>query len=206
MFSPGLLAEIVLITCSGALSPGPLSFAVVAGGMRRGWRFGVLAAAGHAAFEFPLFLGLALGAAGALSSPAAVRGISLLGGAALILFAFGMFREGWGLLRGGAGSAVFSWRRGGFATGLAFTALNPYFAAWWASAGLKVILDVWACGGLAAVLLAYPLHVWVDFAWLGLLAFIASRGGALSSRVQAGLVFAFGAALLYYGVRFLLFG
>jgi len=39
-----------------------------------------------------------------------------------------------------------------------------------------------------------------------LLAFVASRGGALSSRVQAALVFAFGAALLYYGVRFLLFG
>lgn len=121
-----------------------MSFLVVAGGMRRGWRFGVLAAAGHAAFEFLLFVGLALGAAGTLSNPAAVRDISLLGSRRLSCSRLGC------LGRVGVCFEVTPARRfsaSGFATGLAFTALNPYFAAWWASAGLKVILDVWACKG-----------------------------------------------------------
>ena len=60
--------------------------------------------------------------------------------------------------------------------GIFFTGLNPFFFLWWISVGFKLISD-------SIGLLGYPLGIvflfsciWMDYAWLGLTSYFASRG------------------------------
>ncbi len=53
--------------------------------------------------------------------------------------------------------------------GLWFTGFNPYFLAWWVTIGMPIVRSVVPHGwrGFAVM---YASHVWIDFAWLTLLA------------------------------------
>ncbi len=199
-----LLAKTLLITPSGALSPGPLTAAAVAVGSSLGLLGGLAVALGHAAFELPYVAaltraagrvrGLLRGGAGralmavmagftaffaAGLSEAALKGASLSGNATLL--------AGGGLL-------------GAFLLGVAYTGLNPYFLAWWATAGFPLLEESaeipW---GLAVM---YPAHVWMDFAWLGLLAAgggLAAAMGSTPYRILLGLL---SLVLWYYAALF----
>ncbi len=199
MLTPQLIAEIIGVTASGALSPGPLTFAAVAGGARKGWRFGLLAATGHMAFEFPLYMLLGFGAAPLFTSPLFRGWAALIGGIALFAYAALIV---YGLARGTGGSDP-GVSTGGFAVGLMFTALNPYFIVWWATAGLKLVLDIWSAGGVAAMAAAYPFHVWMDYAWLGGLAFLAYKGREVSKRLLDAVQVVLAVLLVYYGWVFI---
>jgi len=88
--------------------------------------------------------------------------------------------------------------------GFSSTILNPYFLAWWMTAGLKLIADVLAYSSTLGVLTAaYLSHVWMDFLRLSLVAWLA-RAGSFGAPNAARL---FQAALAlvpaYYGVNFL---
>ena len=48
-----LIASIILITPSGAFSPGPLTASAIALGASKGWRAGLYVAVGHMLFELP---------------------------------------------------------------------------------------------------------------------------------------------------------
>jgi len=196
VLTPQLVAEIVAVTSSGALSPGPLTFAAVAGGARRGWRFGLLAATGHMAFELPLYLLLGLGAASIFSSPLLRAWVSLIGGAALFAYAILLLASAFRGSRGGGGGDA---AMGGFLVGFLFTALNPFFIVWWATAGLKLVTDIWGAGGLPALAAAYPFHVWMDYAWLGGLSYLAYRGRRLSERLLDAVQVVLAVLLFYYG-------
>jgi len=200
VLTPQLIAEIVAVTSSGALSPGPLTFAAVAGGARKGWRFGVLAATGHMAFELPLYMLLGLGAASIFSSPVLRAWASLIGGAALFAYAALLVAS---VLRGSQKSGGVGAATGGFLVGFLFTALNPFFIVWWATAGLKLVIDIWSAGGLAALAAAYPFHVWMDYAWLGGLALLAYKGRSLSERLLDAVQLVLAALLVYYGWVFI---
>lgn len=201
MLTPQLIAEIIGVTASGALSPGPLTFAVVAGGSRKGARFGILAATGHMAFEFPLYLLLGFGAASFFRGRLLRAWVSLLGGAALLAYAALIL---YGLVKGsGSQGAEKAAAAGGFMVGLLFTALNPYFIIWWATAGLKLTLDIWGAGGAPVLVAAYPFHVWMDYAWLGSLALLAYRGRRLSERLMDAVQVVLAVLLVYYGWVFL---
>lgn len=197
-----LVAEVVLVTASGALSPGPLTLSAVALGMRRGWRAGFLEAAGHAAFEFPLVIALALGAAELSKSGTALGVVGLAGSAALLVFSALLAREA---LRSGA-----NWQRAlepsgaPILVGLTLTVLNPHFLVWWATVGLKLVVDVMLAGGLCLVALMYPAHVWLDFAWLSLVAHLSSKGRALGPRAQRALALSLSAVMALYAALFAL--
>jgi threonine/homoserine/homoserine lactone efflux protein len=95
-------------------------------------------------------------------------------------------------------------RRGPFAAGAAFSALNPFFLVWWLTAGLKLISDSAAFGPVAGPALLFGMHVWMDYAWLGATAYLASKGTTvLKSKYYGVLMLGLVGLLLYYGVQFL---
>jgi threonine/homoserine/homoserine lactone efflux protein len=89
--------------------------------------------------------------------------------------------------------------------GLAFTGLNPFFIAWWLTVGSNLILISFELtSSLAGVVLMYVCHVWIDYAWLILVAQSAKTGiSIVGSRWYKVLSALFGAILIYFGFIFL---
>ena len=69
-------------------------------------------------------------------------------------------------------------RKGPFLIGLSFTALNPFFIIWWFTAGLKLITDSEEFGITTGLILLFA-HIWMDYAWLALTAYLSSKGSSL---------------------------
>ena len=89
--------------------------------------------------------------------------------------------------------------------GLALTGLNPYFIVWWLTVGATLIFIALEFAGLAGVVFMYVCHVWVDYAWLTLIATLAKRGAKiLRFKWYRVLMAVFGAVLIYFGLTFLL--
>jgi threonine/homoserine/homoserine lactone efflux protein len=198
MLPPALAAEIVGVTASGAFSPGPFTFSVLASSGRGGARYGALAALGHMLAELPLYLLLGLLR---LLGEVAVRALSVVGGAALLLYASLSIRSA---LSRSPPPRQLDLARNPVLLGFSLTALNPYFLAWWMTAGLKLVADILAYSStLGAPVAAYLAHVWMDFLWLSLVAWLAKEGSFRAPSVARILQAALAIALVYYGVIFL---
>jgi len=194
--------EVLLVTSSGALSPGPLTIAILREGARKGWKEGFDAALGHVIVEFPLTILLALGASMILSSDVCVIATGILGGSSLLILAALSLLD---VLRSVRGVELEcrEWNMSGVTLGILLSALNPQFLAWWATVGLKIVVDIVAYGGLALLFALYLLHAWVDFTWLTLLAYMSYRGLRFSGRLRTLISALFTVILAYYGISFL---
>ena len=197
-------ATVILVTASGALSPGPLFFAVVSHGSRSGARGGLAFSVGHTIVEFPLVLLLALGLLTFASKPAVKFWIGISGGMALLVF--GALQVHGGLASKSGGSSLGGIpSRNPLLLGLLFTGLNPYFLVWWLTVGAKLILDSLVFGPLAGVVFMFVAHVWIDYAWLVAVAHLARIGTkVVGTRGYRALATVFGAVLIYYGITFLM--
>jgi len=198
-----LLIEVTLITASGVLSPGPLTFSAAILGMKRGWRAGFLTAVGHTLFEFPLVLVIAIGAVEIIKKAWILNLIGIIGGIALLIFSALTLVDLVNIIKGKK-ERTLKVSANPLIAGLAFTALNPYFIIWWITVGLKLITDILIVGGAVLIILLYPLHVWMDYAWLSLIAFLSSKGKRLGQKVQVAIMVIFVAILTYYGASFLI--
>lgn len=185
-------AQVIFISASGVLSPGPLFFANLIYGSKLGYYSGIKIASGHAIVELPLIVLLALGIFGFSSfmfNEESTRIIGLIGGTAIIFFSFSQINS---IIRGrNTGDAnnkingsYFSKisnrgkRFGGpFIIGLIFSVLNPFFLAWWFTVGLKLISDsIFLFGVPGGILLLFAFHIWMDYAWLSIMAYLISKG------------------------------
>ena len=199
----GLVRDTLLLTPSGALSPGPLSASAAASGALLGPAAGLMVALGHMAFELPYVAALALFTArmrGFLERYS--RPLGLASAAFIALFAVllardavTVYNDGSSMLQGqGAGSLL-----GAFLLGVALTGTNPFFLLWWLSVGRPLVegaARLWP-RGLAVM---YASHVWMDFVWLAFLAW-AARLLAESIAGYAVLLGALSAVLAYYAVK-----
>ncbi len=200
---------VVVVSASGVMAPGPLFVASISYGLKGGMRAGLKMAVGHAIVEFPIVIILGIGAV-SLESFSEYRVvisfseyrvvISILGAAFLFVFAGMQIRA----LFGNGGNFVTDSRRSPLVAGMALSGLNPFFIIWWITIGFKLISDallIWAFGGM---LVLFALHIWMDFAWLGIVAHLASKGAKiLSSRSLKIIVFGLSLALVYFGVNML---
>ncbi len=202
------VAEVVLITSSGALSPGPLTFATIAEGAKRGWRAGFSAAIGHSFVELALISLIALGLSRAFSEERVQASIGLLGGISLLVYAVLQARGGLAVLRGGGDSVSLERgaSRGGLYVGVIFSALNPFFLLWWATVGAKLVLDsmlLSPSNPLLGLPVLFASHVWMDYAWLTLVASLAAGGKKLRREYVAFLLLASSLIMAYFALKFL---
>jgi len=198
------IVMVISVTASGALAPGPLFFTLISHGAKSGAKGGFLFSVGHTLVEFPLVILLALGLLTAASQPAAKIITGLVGGATLLVF--GALQ-----IRGSIKSKFESDNPSGIASknplmlGVIFTGLNPFFIAWWLTVGGKLILDALVFASFAGILLMYAAHVWIDYAWLTAVAYLARLGTNIAgSKIYRVVLTVFGGILLFFGFLFLL--
>jgi len=195
---------VVLISVSGALSPGPLFFVTVSHGVKSGTKSGIIFSIAHSLVEFTLVMLLALGLLSVANEPTAMLVVGVAGGVALIVFGAiqirGSFSYNSDEPKAGRGAT-----RNLLLIGLALTGLNPYFIVWWLTIGANLILLSLEFAGLGGVVFMYTCHVWVDYVWLTLVATFAKRGTKILRHKWYRLMIAvFGAVLIYFGLSFLI--
>lgn len=191
------LLQVVLISLSGVIAPGPITAATLAAGTR--WRHaGSRIAIGHGIVEFPLMLLVGAGAGTFLASKAVTTGIGLVGGAVLVLMGWGMFRA-MGRPAGAAGNGK---ARSPILAGVILTGTNPYFLLWWLTVGLHLTTRALQIGALAFGLLMV-VHWLCDLFWLEVLSFTSFKGTKVfGHRAQRTVLAVCSVALVGLGLYF----
>lgn len=151
-------AEVVLLSASGVLSPGPLFLANLIYGSKGGYHSGIKIALGRTIVELPLIILIALSIFEYSSftlTEESLRIIGLIGGIAIIIFSIAQISsiirkrevvadihnkprrnrdEATSLLNRMA-SRIEGWP---IIVGILFSAMNPFFIIWWLTVGLKL--------------------------------------------------------------------
>jgi len=194
-------AAVAAVSATGALAPGPLLAAGAAIGLRGGARAGLALAAGHAAVELPLVLALGAGIAPLGEADGTGRIVSAVGAAGM--FAFAAVHAGRALTRRGGSAPQKASARGALAMGAALSAANPFFWAWWATVGLKLVADSSSLLGPWGPPALFAMHIPMDVAALGAVAALAARGSsALGARGRLAMDVAIVATMATVGVAF----
>jgi threonine/homoserine/homoserine lactone efflux protein len=199
--------EVIVLSMSGVLSPGPLFLANIIYGSKQGYYAGIKIANGHMVVELLLIILSSLGIFGLSHfsvGPAALRVVGMIGGIAIILFSVVQIsnvvtrirntgdtintnNKGKKLAIGHGSNYLFFLDkinrridRGPLVVGIIFTAMNPFFVIWWLTVGLKLISDsIYLFGIIGGTLVLFLFHIWMDYAWLALTAYLSSKGRSL---------------------------
>ena len=202
----GLIASTVIVSVSGALSPGPLTASAVAIGTRRFAKGGFLIALGHMIFEFPYVLIIALLSSNIgffLKDVSVSYTLTLVILVFILFFSYMIIKEGITVIKTGTSRMRES---RGYALnpvliGIALTGLNPYFLLWWLSVGLPLI-QLSMTVGLPILLLMYGSHVWMDYFWLTLMGFAGESGvKILKSKGYGILLITLGLILALFAIN-----
>ena len=203
-----LYATFMLISLSGALSPGPLTALSISEGARAGRWSGTRLALGHGLVEIPLVFAIAYGLGAWLRQPLVGGLIGLIGAAVLLWMGYGLTVGAWQgrltLSGAAAGTVPAALRFGQIPGGMIFTVTNPYWSLWWVTFGAVYVARVmtlsvtpWAVGGLALS------HWTIDLLWLGGLSLgVASGRRLIGERGYRVILLACGVFLLVFGLYF----
>jgi len=201
----GLIITTVLVSISGALSPGPLTASAVTIGTKRHAKGGFLIAFGHMLFEFPYVLIIASFSSSIgffLKNVNVSYALTLAILSFIIFFSYLIIKEGINVIKSGVNQIRKS-KRYAFnpiLVGILLTGLNPYFLLWWLSVGLPLI-QLSINMGLPLLLLMYGSHVWMDYLWLTLMGFAGESGvKILRSKGYGILLIILGLALALFAI------
>lgn len=203
-----LYATFVLISLSGALSPGPLTALALSEGVRAGRWAGVRLALGHGLVEIPLVFAIAYGLGEWLRRPLVGGLIGLVGAAVLLWLGYGLavgaWRGAFSLAAAAAAPPPAALRFGHMPGGVIFTVTNPYWSLWWATLGAAYVARVVALSATPAAVGGLALSHWcVDLAWLGGLSLLVASGRRfIGERPYRLMLLVCGAFLLAFGVYF----
>lgn len=191
---------VIVISASGVMAPGPLFAANISYGLREGAKSGIKMAIGHTIVEFPLVILLGIGVFSLEIFPEFRMIISIVGAITLFVFALVQIKT---VLQNNK-NITSTPKHGPLVTGIILSALNPFFIIWWLTIGFKLISDamwIWAFSGIVIV---FFLHIWMDFAWLGGISFLASKSSKiLSNRNYKFIMIGLSLLLVYFGITFL---
>jgi len=192
------LIQVVGISLSGVMMPGPITAAAIAMGARN--RFaGALMAVGHGIIEFPLMVLIILGMDKILKSASTKIVIGFAGGAFLLVMAIQMLRS----LRSAEGREVKVTRSGPIVAGIVLSGGSPLFLVWWASVGLNLAITAAGFGIWAFVLFAIA-HWLCDLIWFSILSWASFKGSVLlGPRNQHIVLLICSVALLGFGLFFI---
>ncbi len=194
-------AQVIVISASGVLAPGPLFFTNILYGTRHGVHSGLKVAYGHTAVELPLIVLLATGLFSATSAIQNTRIIGLIGGVAILGFASVQIIGAINKTKNTSTNSVPLENKSPFIAGITLSALNPYFLVWWFTVGLKLIADSATFGLALGISLLFAFHIWMDYTWLAITAYLASKGSfVLRSKYYPILLLILAVVLVYYGI------
>jgi threonine/homoserine/homoserine lactone efflux protein len=196
--------EVIAVSASGVLAPGPLFFAnLTYGTLQYKWS-GIKVAYGHTAVELPLIILLAVGLFTFDTARKYTSIVGLIGGIAILVFA-GLQIVSIIKKKRGYDRLSIAGDKGPFVVGIVLSALNPLFILWWFTVGLKLIADSAAFGVSTGLAILFVLHIWMDYAWLTSTAYLASKGTVLlKSKYYPILLLGLTSVLIYYGMNFVL--
>ncbi|MEO2219946.1 MAG: LysE family transporter [Nitrosopumilus sp.] len=191
---------VIIISTSGVMSPGPLFAANITYGLRDGFRSGIKIAIGHSIVELPLVILLGIGVFSLEIFPEFRVIISIFGAVTLFGFAIMQIKS---IFRKNSGISTKP-KHGPIITGILFSALNPFFIIWWLTIGFKLISDAMLIWAFAGILIVFVLHIWMDFVWLGMVAFLASKSvKIISNKNYKIMISGLSLILIYFGITFL---
>ena len=192
---------VIIISASGVMSPGPLFAANITYGLREGVKAGIKIAIGHSIVELPLVILLGIGVFSLEIFPEFRTIISIFG--AITLFGFAGIQITTVLKK--KKNILNKPKQGPIVTGILLSALNPFFIVWWLTIGFKLISDAMLIWAFAGILIVFVLHIWMDFAWLGITAFLASKSKRIiSNKNYKIMVLGLSMTLIYFGITFLI--
>lgn len=195
-------ATVILITASGALTPGHLFFVTVSHGARSGAKSGLVFSIAHTLVEFPLVTLLACGLLTVANEPIVKLAVGVAGGMVLLVFGAMKIRDSLTFKFDNTKSERVA-SRNLLLIGLAFTGLNPFFVVWWLTVGANLILLSFEFASLGGVVFMYVCHVWMDYVWLTSVAHFAKRGmNVVGFKWYRFIMMIFGAILIYFGLTF----
>ncbi len=181
------------------MAPGPLFAASVTYGLKQGVRAGTKMAIGHTIIELPLVILLGIGALSLDILPEFRLIITIFGALALFVFAAIQIIT---VVRDNSGT--YGSKYGPLYAGIVFSALNPFFIIWWLTIGLKLITDAMLIWSFIGVFVMFGIHIWMDFAWLGLVSFLSSKSlKFISSRNYKLVIIGLSMIMVYIGILFL---
>jgi threonine/homoserine/homoserine lactone efflux protein len=208
----GFGAQVVFTSASGVISPGPLFFANLVYGSKQGIYSGIKIAHGHTIVELPLIIILASGLitfSSITTTNLVSKLVSLSGGIAILVFSAFQIEA---LLKNKKGEKKIYFKthnkKDPLIIGSILSALNPFFILWWLTVGLKLISDSLELYGFAmGIVVVFSFHIWMDYGWLAVTAHLISRGTLIfRSKYYPILLLALNAALIYYGIYFIVTG
>ena len=192
---------VIIISASGVMSPGPLFAANITYGLREGVKSGIKIAIGHSIVELPLVILLGIGVFSLEIFPEFRTIISIFGAITLFVFAGIQIKT---VLKKNKNISIKP-KQGPIVTGILLSALNPFFIVWWLTIGFKLISDAMMIWAFAGILIVFIFHIWMDFAWLGITAFLASKSKKIiSNRNYKIMILVLSLTLIYFGITFLI--
>ncbi len=192
---------VIIISASGVMSPGPLFAANITYGLREGVKSGIKIAIGHSIVELPLVILLGIGVFSLEIFPEFRTIISIFGAITLFVFAGIQIKT---ILKKNKNISIKP-KQGPIVTGILLSVLNPFFIVWWLTIGFKLISDAMLIWAFAGILIVFVFHIWMDFAWLGITAFLASKSRKIiSNRNYKIMILVLSLTLIYFGIIFLM--
>ena len=192
------LFQVVAISLSGVMAPGPVTAAAIAMGARSRYA-GAFIAIGHGIIEFPLMILIVLGMGRILKLPTAQILIGLAGGVFLLILAVGMLKS----LRSAEIQETNVAKGAPMLAGIVLSAGNPYFLFWWATVGLALATTATGMGIWVFALFAV-VHWLCDLIWLSALSWASFKGSVLlGPRGMRIVLMICSAALLVFGLFFI---
>ena len=204
--------QVILVSTSGVLSPGPLFFINLLYGSKNGSFVGLKIASGHAIVEFPLIIALSYSLYSFSNtlhlSDIIFKFIGLTGGIFLLLFSVVQIIS---ILKDKSNNSQTITNpkfniKNSILVGFIFTLLNPFFLVWWLTIGSKLISDsIINFGIIEGISIIFVSHIWMDYFWLWFTSFMINKGkSVIKEKVYRLFVFAISVILGIYGFYLLL--
>ena len=204
--------QVILVSTSGVLSPGPLFFINLLYASRYASFVGLKIASGHAIVEFPLIIALSYSLYSFSYtlhlSDLVFKFIGLIGGIFLLFFAIlqvlSILKD-----KSNNSQAMTNLKfniKNPILVGFIFTILNPFFLVWWLTIGSKLISDsIINFGIVEGISIIFLSHIWMDYFWLWFTSFMINKGKfIIKEKIYKIFIFAISVILGIYG-SYLLF-
>ena len=198
-----VILSVIVISLSGALSPGPLTTTAMLEGLWGGRKNGLIMAIGHTLVELPYVIGLAI----LVDTIKSILETQIIKATMISLSSIFIFYFAYLSIRDGLKKPVPTQTnnqklvlKSPLLAGIILTGLNPYFLLWWVTVGLP-ILTITLSYGLLGIALVYIAHVWLDYAWLTFIAGLGEYGSKLLSDWKyRALLIGIGITLIFFGI------